>query len=65
MMEGEFVTVKTIAAYFGVTTAAIYNHIKLGRIQVRRIGGAIRIPREEFEYIKAEGLRAVSHVKPC
>jgi excisionase family DNA binding protein len=64
MLGDEFVTVKTIAGYFGVTTAAIYNHIRHGRIQARRIGGAIRITREEFEHIKAEGLRAVSSVKP-
>jgi excisionase family DNA binding protein len=60
MAGEEFVTVKTIAGYFGVTTAAIYNHIKSGRIQARRIGGAIRVTREEFEQMKAEGIRPKS-----
>jgi excisionase family DNA binding protein len=58
-----FVPVKEIALYFGVTTAAIYNYIKQGKIDARRIGGAVRITRAEFDRIKAEGLRDTSIMK--
>lgn len=57
MTTEEFVPVKEVALYFGVTTAAIYNYVKLGKIDARRIGGAVRITRVEFDRIKAEGLR--------
>lgn len=57
MTVEEFVPVKEIAAHFGVTTAAIYKYAKAGKIEARRIGGAVRITRAEFDRIKAEGLR--------
>ena len=56
-MNEEFVPVKEIARYFGVTTAAIYKYVHKGKIEARRIGGAVRITRSEFEHIKAHGLR--------
>lgn len=57
MSDERFAPAKEIADYFGVTPAAIYKYTKLGKIHARRIGGAVRITREEFEYIKANGLR--------
>ena len=58
MTTEEFVPVKEVALYFGVTTAAIYNYVKQGKISARRIGGAVRITRAEFERIKTDGLSA-------
>jgi len=53
----EFVPVKEIAQHFGVSTAAIYKYVKQGKIDARRIGGAVRVTRAEFDHIKAQGLR--------
>lgn len=55
--EGGYVTVKEIASHFSLTEAAIYKWVDQGRIHARRLGRRILISREEFEYIKAQGLR--------
>jgi excisionase family DNA binding protein len=62
-MTDEFVSIRAIAAYFGLTPAAIYKYVSRGQIAARRIGGAVRVTRDEFEYIKSHGLRPVA-VKP-
>lgn len=67
MPAEEFVPIKEIADYFGVTPAAIYKYVKLGKINARRIGGAVRITRAEFDYIKSNGLRdpdTIEHKEP-
>jgi excisionase family DNA binding protein len=56
--DEDFVPVPEIAAHFGLTRAAIYKYVKLGKIEARRLGGAVRITRDEFERLKREGLRA-------
>lgn len=61
MTVEEFVPVKKVAQYFGVTTAAIYNYVKQGKIHARRIGGAVRITRAEFDFIKDHGLRELDN----
>ncbi len=52
-----YVKVSEVAAHFSVTDAAIYKWVDQGRIRSRRLGRRIIIAREEFEYIKANGLR--------
>jgi excisionase family DNA binding protein len=53
----EFVPVKDVAQHFGVTPAAIYKWVDQGRIAARRLGRAVRITRDEFDFLKAHGLR--------
>jgi excisionase family DNA binding protein len=53
----EFVEVEEVAAYFGVTTHAVYKWARQGRIETRRLGRAVRITRAEFDHLKAHGLR--------
>jgi excisionase family DNA binding protein len=57
VVNEEFVPVKEVAAYFGVTPAAIYKWVDQGRIEARRLGRAVRITRAEFAYLRANGLR--------
>lgn len=53
----KFVPVEEIAGEFGVTPAAIYKWVKQGRIEALKLGRAVRITREEFDFIKSNGLR--------
>lgn len=53
----DFVPVREVAKHFGVTPAAIYKWVDQGRIEARRLGRAVRITRDEFEFLKAHGLR--------
>lgn len=57
MDKTKYVPVREIAQYFEVTDAAIYKWVSLGRIRAFRLGRMVRIPREEFEYLKVYGLR--------
>jgi excisionase family DNA binding protein len=56
-VNDEFVQVEEVAAYFGVTNHAVYKWARQGRIETRRLGRAVRITRDEFNYLKAHGLR--------
>lgn len=56
-LNEDFVQVEEVAAYFGVTTHAVYKWARQGRIETRRLGRAVRITREEFDHLKANGLR--------
>jgi excisionase family DNA binding protein len=49
--------VKEIAEYFEVTRATVYTWIKVGKVRATLRGDTVRVPIEEFEYIKVHGLR--------
>lgn len=51
-MPEEYVLVIDAAAELGMTRAALWKAIQRDRIQVRRQGGIITIPRSELERFK-------------
>ena len=53
----DFIQVDEVAAFFNVTTHAVYKWARQGRIETLRLGRAVRIPRTEFERVKVHGLR--------
>ena len=52
----DFLTVTEVAEEFRVNRFTIYRWIKEGGIKAIRLGQAFRIPVEEIERIKAEGV---------
>jgi len=57
--QGEFVTIRDVAEKLNYTTSWITYMVQAGRIKaVKPFGGRWRIPKSEFEKIKAEGIPA-------
>lgn len=54
--DGDYVSTKTIAEYYGVTQQTIREWIEKNIISGHRVGnrGRYRIPREEFELLKKQ-----------
>jgi excisionase family DNA binding protein len=48
-------TVKQVAAYWGCSTKTVYRMIKSGELECLRLGGLLRVSREQVEAYEGSG----------
>lgn len=61
MEKNEYYTPNELASTLRVSRQAIYKWIKKGRIRAVRVGEDWRIPAEEYERVKEEGVPPKEH----